>query len=137
MGLAIHLLGVPRVERDGQLLPSPRGHKVWGLLTYLLRCETPVGRQHLAGLLFEDAEDPLGALRWTLSELRRLIGAGGLRGNELRVTLEPTSRVDIELVMRGDWLEAVGVSDLDRELLEGMSFAASPSRNCRCTGASG
>jgi tetratricopeptide (TPR) repeat protein len=40
----------------------------------------PPGRQHLAELLFADADDPLGALRWTLAELRRALGAPGLFG---------------------------------------------------------
>jgi DNA-binding SARP family transcriptional activator len=127
MGLSIHLLGVPRVERDGSALPSPRGHKVWGLLAYLLRCEQRVSRQQLAGLLFEDAEDPLGALRWTLSELRRLLGVDGLRGNELSLTRDTLTHVDIDVVLRGAWSEATEVIGLDRELLEGMNFAASPS----------
>lgn len=28
VSLAIHLIGAPRVERDGRTLPAPRGHKV-------------------------------------------------------------------------------------------------------------
>ena len=67
MGLAIHLLGAPRVELDGRALPAPRGHKVWGLLAYLIRSDVGASRKHLAELLFQDAEDPLAALRWNLS----------------------------------------------------------------------
>ena len=37
--------------------------------------ERPPGRRHLAELLFDEADDPLGALRWTLAELRRKLGA--------------------------------------------------------------
>jgi DNA-binding SARP family transcriptional activator len=73
-GLAVYLLGPPRVERGGSPVAAPRGHKVWGLLAYLVQSGAPVSRKHLAGLLFEDAEDPLAALRWNLSELRRLLG---------------------------------------------------------------
>lgn len=127
MGLAIHLLGAPRVERDGQALPAPRGHKVWGLLTYLIRSKAGVTRRHLAELLFEDAEDPLAALRWNLSELRRLLGDPGLRGDVLELSLAPTEYVDVEVVALGTWAQAVCVPGLDRELLEGMNFAASPS----------
>jgi DNA-binding SARP family transcriptional activator len=127
VGLAIHLLGVPRVERDGRAVPAPRGHKVWGLLAYLLRSDAAAGRKHLAGLLFEDAEDPLAALRWNLSELRRLLGGAGLRGETLALSLEPATYVDVDVVTNGNWAEALGVSGLDRELLEGMSFASSPS----------
>ena len=127
MGLAIHLLGAPRVERDGQVLPAPRGHKVWGLLAYLIRREVSASRMHLAALLFEDAEDPLAALRWNLSELRRLLGDAGLRGDVLKLSFEPTAYVDVEVVARGTWVEALCVPGLGRELLEGMSFASSPS----------
>ena len=125
-GLVIHLLGAPRVERDGNTLPSPRGHKVWGLLAYLLHSDVPASRKHLAGLLFEDAEDPLAALRWNLSELRRLLGSAGLRGDVLELSLEPVSYVDVKVVVLGTWVEALCVPGLDRELLEGMSFASSP-----------
>lgn len=127
MGLAIHLLGTARVERDGQVLPAPRGHKVWGLLAYLIRREASASRSHLATLLFEDAEDPLAALRWNLSELRRLLGDAGLRGDVLELSLQPTAYVDVEVVVCGTWVEALCVPGLGRELLEGMSFASSPS----------
>jgi hypothetical protein len=32
MSLAIHLLGRPHLERDGEPMARPRGHKAWGLL---------------------------------------------------------------------------------------------------------
>jgi len=127
LGLAIHLLGVPRVERDGKPLPPPRGHKVWGLLAYLMRPEVRASRSHLAALLFEDAEDPLAALRWNLSELRRLLGDIGLNGDVLELSLPPRVFVDIDVLAHGSWEEALSAPGLGRELLEGMSFAASPS----------
>lgn len=127
VGLAIHLLGAPRVERDGQPQPAPRGHKVWGLLAYLIRCPNPPTRAHLASVLFEDALDPLAALRWNLSELRRLLGFAGLRGETIHLPLEPSDYVDVHVATSGGWIEALCVSSLERELLEGMSFAASPS----------
>lgn len=127
MGLAIHLLGAPRIERDGRPLPAPRGHKVWGLLAYLLRSGGAASRQQLAALLFEDAKDPLAALRWNLSELRRLLGSDGLRGDRPALPPLPAVYVDIEVVRHGRWAEALGVPGLDHELLEGMAFASSPS----------
>lgn len=125
-GLAIHLLGPPRVERGGSPVPAPRGHKVWGLLAYLLRSEAPVSRKHLGGLLFEDAEDPLAALRWNLSELRRLLGITDLRGDLLALPLQAASYVDLNAVLSGSWAQALCVPGLDRELLEGMNFSGSP-----------
>lgn len=127
MGLAIHLLGAPRVERDGQLQPAPRGHKVWALLAYLVRCDGPASRRQISALLFEDADDPLAALRWNLSELRRLLGDAGLRGELLALPCDPLVYVDTQVVARGSWIEALCVPDLDHDLLEGMSFASSPS----------
>lgn len=91
MAVAIHLLGVPRVERDGAALPAPRGHKVWALLAYLIRSRAGASRKHLAALPFEDAEDPLAALRWNLSELRRLFGNECLRGDVPTLSLNPSS----------------------------------------------
>jgi DNA-binding SARP family transcriptional activator len=128
MGLAIHLLGVPRIERDGLTLPTPRGHKVWALLAYLIRSRSGVSRRHLAGLLFEDAEDPLAALRWNLSELRRLLGPTCLHGEtpSLSLSLEPATYVDIDVMTAATGVEALSVSGLGHELLEGMSFPASP-----------
>ncbi|CAN5886570.1 hypothetical protein BH11PSE13_BH11PSE13_42620 [soil metagenome] len=129
MGLAIHLLGAPRVERDGEALPPPRGLKTWGLLAFLLRGEAHVqpSRKQLAALLFEDAEDPLAALRWNLSQLRRLLGDTGLGGDPLALSMAPRPYVDVEVVASGTWTEALRAPGLGRELLEGMSFASSPS----------
>ena len=63
----IRLLGPPAIERDGVPATPPRGRKAWALLAYLLLAERPPGRRHLAELLFDEADDPLGALRWTLA----------------------------------------------------------------------
>ena len=125
-GLAIHLLGAPRVERGGRALPAPRGRKVWGLLAYLIRSEGPTSRAQLADLLFEDADDPLGALRWNLSELRRLLGHPDLRGDMMALAFEPADYVDVNVVVLATWTQALRVPGLGRELLEGMSFASSP-----------
>ena len=82
MSLTIRLLGPPAIERDGGPAPPPRGRKAWALLAYLLLADRPPGRRHLAELLFADADDPLGALRWTLAQLRRTLGAPELFGGD-------------------------------------------------------
>ena len=84
MGLSIHLLGPPRMERGGTAVDAPRGHKAWGLLAYLLRSGVPPTRERLASLLFPEADDPLGTLRWTLSVLRRQLSAGDNQSNTKR-----------------------------------------------------
>lgn len=90
MGPVIHLLGTPRVQRDGAAKAVLRGHKAWGLLAYLVQHPEGVSRQRLAALLFEDAEDPLAALRWNLSELRRALGDVGLGGDVVVLPMERT-----------------------------------------------
>jgi DNA-binding SARP family transcriptional activator len=127
MGLSIHLLGSPGIERDGRVVEGPRGYKAWGLLAYLLRSETPVSREHVVSLLFGQADDPLAALRWNLTELRRLLGnRQTVEGDPLRLTLPPGSFLDVEAVTGGSWAEALHVSGLGRELLEGVTFPACP-----------
>ena len=85
--LEIHLLGKPRVSRDGEVVPHPRGHKVWGLLAYLLRTDRAPSRAELVSLLFGEADDPFAALRWNLSALRRLLGDATLEGDPLQLSL--------------------------------------------------
>jgi DNA-binding SARP family transcriptional activator len=125
MRLAIHLLGPPRLARDGHPIAAPRGRKAWALLAYLVRHPRGVGRSHLAELLFENADDPLGALRWNLSELRRTLGDDqALRGDPLSL---PALSVDALALLDGEWAEALQWPGLDHELLEGLSFPDSPS----------
>jgi DNA-binding SARP family transcriptional activator len=127
VGLSIHLLGPPRMERAGSAVGSPRGHKPWGLLAYLVRCRVPPSRERLATLLFPEADDPLGALRWTLSVLRRQFGDGAeLGGDPLRLRLPPGTVVDVEVLSKGSWMEAVALPGLGHELLDGMGFRSSP-----------
>lgn len=127
MGPVIHLLGTPSVLREGTAKAVLRGHKAWGLLAYLVQHPAGVSRQRLASLLFEDAEDPLAALRWNLSELRRALGDVGLGGDVVVLPLDRTAYVDIDVVARGHWSEALQVPGLGQDLLDGLGFAASPS----------
>jgi DNA-binding SARP family transcriptional activator len=122
---AIHLLGVPHVVRDDRPVQPPRGQKAWGLLAYLLLAGRPVSRAHLAGLLFADANDPLGALRWNLSELRRSLG-DTLRGDALTLDETLEGGADVRILTHGGRAAALSLPGLDRELLEGMSFLSSP-----------
>jgi DNA-binding SARP family transcriptional activator len=127
MGVSIHLLGPPRLERGGAPVASPRGHKAWGLLAYLLRTRMPPSRDQVATLLFPEADDPLGTLRWTLSALRRSLGDDAeLGGDPVRLTLQPGTLVDVDVLSRGSWLEALSLPGLGKELLDGLSFRSSP-----------
>ena len=90
--LRIQLLGAPTVPRGGLEVEAPPGRKHWGLLTYLVRTEVPSSRERLSGLLFPEADDPLGALRSALSALRRQLGPHAeVGGNPVRLALGPGS----------------------------------------------
>jgi DNA-binding SARP family transcriptional activator len=123
---SIQLLGKPSVEIDGERVGA-KGRKVWALLTYLVSTEVDAGREQLASLLFADADDPLGAVRWNLAELRRLLrNPNILKGDRLTLSLPPGSVVDVRVLTTGTWAEAIAVPGLGRDLLEGMEFPSSP-----------
>jgi DNA-binding SARP family transcriptional activator len=112
----IRLLGAPAILQDGVATAPPRGRKAWALLAYLLLCERPATRRELAELLFADAADPLGALRWNLAQLRRALGAAAvLQGDPVQVVLAENVVVDI--------LDSGSVAGI---LLEDMELAAGP-----------
>jgi len=101
--LTIRLLGPPAIERDGRPVRAPRGRKAWAVLGYLLLAERPVSRRHLAELLFGDADDPLGALRWTLAELRRSLGVPDvLGGDPVVLRLGAGDVADVRLLSASD-----------------------------------
>ena len=126
--LRIHLLGTPTVQRGGIQVEAPAGRKHWGLLTYLVRTEVPSSRERLSAMLFPEADDPLGALRSTLSALRRQLGPHAeVGGNPVRLALGPAAFVDVEILRTGSWVEAAALPGLGHELLDGMAFRSSPS----------
>src|SRR4051812_39322873 len=93
---SVRLLGPPVILQDGRAAPAPRGHKAWALLAYLLLTERSATRRQLAELLFADANDPLGALRWNLAQLRRALGGSMvLEGDPVNVSLAPGVAVDV------------------------------------------
>ena len=123
--VTIRLLGPPAIERDGEPVRAPRGRKSWALLAYLLLAERPPSRRHLAELLFADADDPLGALRWTLAELRRVLGpAGSFTGDPVVTVLGDDVAVDLQLVA-GERTEPSRLLDVGDDLLEGLQLPSS------------
>jgi len=86
MTVVIRLLGAPSIETGGAPAPRPRGRKSWALLTYLVVAERTPARQRLASLIFPGADDPLGALRWSLADLRRsLRGYADISGDPVHL----------------------------------------------------
>src|SRR5882762_8688067 len=126
--LRVRLLGRPGLEHDGA---SRRleGHKPWALLTYLLLEPRAPTRRELADLLWSEADDPLGAVRWSLSQVRKAVNPPadiGERDGRIKIDAEVLV-VDAGELLRGEWDET-SIDDLVRgELLEGMSFGEAPS----------
>ncbi len=111
----------------GDRHPGPRGRKVWALLVYLLTTASAPSREWLAELLFSDADDPLNALSWNLTQLRRLLGPEAtITGSPVQLRLPPGTFVDIRTLTTGTWVQALGVPGLGCDLLEGMAFPSSP-----------
>jgi DNA-binding SARP family transcriptional activator len=121
MSLVIHLLGRPYVESAGGEPYRFRSRKSWALLAYLMLAERPPSRAQLAGLLFAEADDPLGALRWSLAEIRRVVttGGGSIDGDPVELTLPPLTVVDVDIVIHGSWDAAVAMPGLGAPLLDG------------------
>ena len=90
MKLSIFLLGMPRVERDGELLPITR-RKSLGILCFLARNRRAYSREVLATLLWpnQDTSSSLANLRRLLSRLRAEIGPEWLCIDRHQVQLNP------------------------------------------------
>jgi DNA-binding SARP family transcriptional activator len=127
MSLIIHLLGPPRVDRTGGDCYQVRSRKTWAALAYLILSERPPTRGRLAALLFAEADDPLRALRWSLSEIRRCLGdEGSVDGDPLELRLAADAVIDVDVVAHGSWATAVGLPGLGAELLEGVTVRGAP-----------
>ena len=125
--LSIRLLGRPAVVRPEVGPYRLRSRKSWALLAYLLLSETTPTRSQLAGLLFAEADDPLRALRWSLAEVRRCLGAGAsLDGDPVVLRLPEDTVVDVAVLTRAPWAEAVEVVGLGAELLDGLGVRGAP-----------
>lgn len=126
VGLTVSLLGKPGLARGGDPLPSPKGRKAWGLLAYLVSADGNATREQLADLLFAEADDPIRALRWNLTEIRNCLqGAGTIDGDPLVLRFEPGCVVDVQVLKTGTWVEALALPGLGRDLLEGTDPSSS------------
>ena len=72
-------------------------------------------------------DDPLGALRWNLAELRRLLGIKSiLRGEPIDLHLPIDTQLDLERVIHGTWRQAMSVPTIGDAFLEGLNFPTCP-----------
>ncbi len=123
MSTVVHLLGRPSITLPSGSTYQFRSRKSWAILAYLILSEQPPTRSQLAALLFDQADDPTRALRWSLTEVRRGLGDGGsIDGDPVVLVLPPGAIVDVDVVARGSWRDAVRLPGLGAELLEGMTM---------------
>jgi DNA-binding SARP family transcriptional activator len=73
VALEIRFLGEMDIARSGVRLDLPPSKKTRGLLAYLALTGRPHRRERLCQLLWDVADDPRGALRWSLSRLRAVV----------------------------------------------------------------
>jgi pimeloyl-ACP methyl ester carboxylesterase/DNA-binding SARP family transcriptional activator len=72
--LQIRVLGNFEVLRGGSPVALPQSRKTRALLAYLAACGRPQRREHLCEMFWELPDDPRGALRWSLSRVRPIVG---------------------------------------------------------------
>jgi TolB-like protein/DNA-binding SARP family transcriptional activator len=81
------------LECNGTSRPLPKSRKTRALLAYLAIQEHAIRRESLCELLWESANDPRAALRWSLSKLRSLLDTPrgqALQADAHAVALDPT-----------------------------------------------
>ncbi|TNF63874.1 MAG: hypothetical protein EP303_02245 [Deltaproteobacteria bacterium] len=71
--LQVQVLGPLSVRRDGEPVRLPQSKKTRGLLAYLAITGRAHRRDRLCSLLWDVADDPRGALRWSLSKIRPVV----------------------------------------------------------------
>ncbi|MFG1497899.1 alpha/beta fold hydrolase [Saccharospirillum sp. HFRX-1] len=77
MKLSIQTLTELTVFKDDQPLPLPASKRTRALLAYLILTGRMQRRDRLCELFWEHADDPRGALRWSLSKMRPLVNEVG------------------------------------------------------------
>jgi DNA-binding SARP family transcriptional activator/predicted ATPase len=133
--LEISLLGPPLVRRDGRPVGFDT-RKATALLAHLALAERPRSRESLCGLLWPalDPEHARGALRRTLSTLRRAVGGDRLdtAGDSVALRFGDGLELDVRRFreLAGEEAPAeslAAAAELFRgELLEGFSLRDSP-----------
>ncbi|MBZ9761579.1 alpha/beta fold hydrolase [Mesorhizobium sp. CA8] len=73
--LELRVLGDFQVTRDGEPLLLPPSRKTRALLAYLAVTGRQHQRERLCEIFWDIPDDPRGALRWSLSKIRQVLGA--------------------------------------------------------------
>src|SRR5215471_1360766 len=91
-GLKLAVLGDFRVFRDGEAMALPPSKKTRALFAYLAVIQRPQRRERLCEMFWEIPDDPRGALRWSLSRIRQIVGTGYrscIRADRNTVSMDP------------------------------------------------
>ncbi|MCU1533012.1 MAG: family transcriptional regulator [Arthrobacter sp.] len=108
------ILGSPAAARLGLCWPTSRFRRM-----------VPVG--HESPLSFSPTpKTHWGALRWNLSELRRVLGGKSVAGDPLQLALPPDWHCDVLAVMDSPGKGGIDAPKFDGQLLEGLSFDDCP-----------
>ena len=72
--LSVRIFGELTVAVNGEAVALPPSKKTRALLAYLIVTARDQRRGRLCSLLWDVADDPRGALRWSLSRIRKVVG---------------------------------------------------------------
>jgi len=118
-GLELAVLGDFRVFRDGEAVSLPPSRKTRALLAYLAVVQRPQRRERLCEMFWEIPDDPRGALRWSLSRIRQIVGSAydsTIRADRNSVFLDP-SRFDCDFrsldCLKPDRIEELNTSYIE------------------------
>jgi DNA-binding SARP family transcriptional activator len=127
MSTRINLLGAPNVEVDGAALAGPRGSKSWAVLAYLLLTRRSVAAPAWSTCSSTRPRTRRGRFRWSLSQLRRtLADAADLSGDPICLALRDDTVVDVDVLVRAAWPDALALPSFGGGLLEGLSLRVGP-----------
>jgi pimeloyl-ACP methyl ester carboxylesterase/DNA-binding SARP family transcriptional activator len=90
----IRVVGDLAVYRDGEPVALPQSKKTRCLLAYLAVVDRPQRRERLCEMFWEVPDDPRGALRWSLTKLRQIVG-DALEASREAVSLNG-QRIDLD-----------------------------------------
>lgn len=113
--LKIRFLGEIAVEHGGRTISLPQSRKTRALLAYLVLSDKPQRRDRLCSLFWDVADDPRGALRWSLSRLRPLVDSP----KRQRLV---TDRDHVSFDREGVWVDSLAV----RKEVDALGSAPSP-----------
>lgn len=113
----IRMLGDFSVTVDARETALPPSRKTRALLAYLAAADRPVRRERLCEIFWELPDDPRGALRWSLSRLRRIVG-GAIRANRETVRLRRDMlSIDYDIVRNVRGLDPATLAAADLEAI--------------------